>query len=270
MQQTLEKLRVDIRICQYSFNPPSEFGDLFRGCFYLFDAIHNCEDSTLFIDPDIIAIDNISDIEEFCGTKYGIFNLELSKNKKINGLTLKESDEVFSRYSQKFRIPNKIPTTALLGGEILFIPKENINEIRSKLSHFWAWNTENAIKGDAFLTTEEHILTQILKSDNYVFLNRYISRIWTTKKFTKHQGNNANIFQLKLWHLPAEKSRGFIEMYRIMSKNNFEKKYSKDVLSMMAKKKMNIDRPMNLIISYVYSKWTSKVRDWRGIYRRKP
>ena len=254
-----QNLRIDIRIIPFTFNPPNIIGDKFRGCFYLFDAIKNSTATTLFIDPDIVAINGISQVESVCGNRYGIFKLDFNENTFVNGITLGTATRIFNRYhgnTSQFATEKK---SGHLGGEILYIPYSRLNEINEKISNFWAWNLNEALSERDYLTTEEHILTQIINDNESEKLNSFISRIWTTKKFTKHQGNDGEINNLLLWHLPAEKSRGFIKLYSQLNKSDFMITMNHEKFKETIKKIMNVDRKSNLIISYLYSLKSSRL-----------
>lgn len=248
-----QNLRIEIRIIPFTFNPPNIMGDRFRGCFFLFDAIKNSKTSTLFIDPDIVAINRILGVESVCGNRYGIFKLDFNENTFVNGITLGTATRIFERYygnTYQFAPQKKL---GHLGGEIIYIPSSRLKELNEKICNFWTWNLNEALSKHNYLTTEEHILTQIINDNESVMLNSFISRIWTTKKFTKHQGNEKEINDLALWHLPAEKSRGFLKLYSQLYESDFKitmdhKRYKKTI-----KKIMNVDRKSYLLISYLYS-----------------
>jgi hypothetical protein len=247
----LEKLSVEIRIHPYTFNPPEIFGDTFRGCFYLFDAIKNSSASTLFIDPDVVAINAVSDIETYCGGKIGVFELDYAENESINGITFESAKSAYAEYNRVRNIVENKTAKRHLGGEIIFVPKSAISQLTEAILLFWEWNSNLAIQGKPYMTTEEHIITNILSPSQVVLLNPFISRIWTTKKFTKHQGNDKNIFDLKLWHLPSEKTRGFLKLYELLVPSDFEIQLNSYNFMRLARKKMSIDRPINLLTSYL-------------------
>jgi len=250
---SLVKLGVEIRIIEFNFNPPKIFGDRFRGCFFLFDAMRNIPESTLFIDPDIIAVDAFSQIQTMCGDKFGIFRLDFKKETFVNGIELETARSIYNRYlsnSKQYQLPE---ISGHLGGEIFFVPYSQSKEINLKISTLWAWNVNQAVNGTNFLTTEEHILNQLIEASESVELNSVISRIWTTKKFTTHQGNNDDINTLIFWHLPAEKSRGFIRMYNTLMENKFELSFDNQKFKNEVRKIMSIDKKLNLLLSQVYS-----------------
>ena len=250
--KNLDKLAVEIRLIEYNFCPPHEFGERFRGCFFIFDAIMKSKTSTLFLDPDVIAVGSILEIEQICGNHIGVFELDFPKNQIINGITFGNAHNIFTKFEKETDLPkNKYPACHL-GGEILYIPESKLIEISKNIRDFWTWNIASAKQGLEFLPTEEHILTHVLKHSESVLLNSYISRIWTTKKFTKHEGNSQSVKNLKLWHLPAEKTKGFMKMYDYFSVSDFQINIEEKAFISKAKKQMNIDKPVNLISAFLY------------------
>jgi hypothetical protein len=251
--QILNKLKVDIRIVPFTFDPPDIFGDRFRGCFFLFDALKHIQTSTLFLDPDIVAINDMAQIERYCGGNLGIFKLDSSQNTMINGIDLKTANRINREYRKLQKEKEPLEKTSHLGGEILFVPSMRINSLNSNISQIWKWNITRAINGKEFLTTEEHILNQLIETRESTSLNSFISRIWTTRKFTKQQGNDVDLDSLSFWHLPAEKSRGFMTMYANLERCKFQFEASDKAFKNETRKIMNIDNRLNRTLSFLYS-----------------
>jgi len=252
-RKLLYKLKVDIRIVPSTFNPPDIFGDRFRGCFFLFDALKHTQTSTLFLDPDIVAINDITQIESVCGENLGVFKLDSSQNTLINGIDLRTANKIYRAYRELKKEEKPLEKTSHLGGEILFVPSTRIESLNTNISQIWNWNVARALNGKEFLTTEEHILNQLIETSESASLNSFISRIWTTRKFTRHQGNDVDLNSLSLWHLPAEKSRGFMTMYANLEKCEFQFRASDEAFKNETRKIMNIDNRLNRILSFIYS-----------------
>jgi len=249
----LYKFNVDIRIVPFTFNPPDIFGDRFRGCFFLFDALKHIQTSTLFLDPDIVAINDMAQIERICGENLGVFKLDSLQNTMINGIDLRTANTIYREYRKLKKEKEPLGKTSHLGGEILFVPSTRINSLNSNISQIWKWNITRALNGKEFLTTEEHILNQLIQTGESSSLNSFISRIWTTRKFTKHQGHDVDLDSLSFWHLPAEKSRGFMKMYANLERRKFQFGVSDEAFKNETRKIMNIDNRLNRILSFFYS-----------------
>lgn len=204
-----ELLEVEILVTEYSFNPPPEFGDTFRGCFFLFDALRILTDDSLIIDPDVICVQSVDEMQVSLGNRIAVFRPLFSSNKLINGMTPNEANQIYDIYDG-----NLIDSEPRhIGGEAIYLPSKYINELFKKVSQFWAWNIERAKRGDNFLTTEEHILTVLLRNIQCESLAPFLSRIWTAKSYRRIEGELQDLEKMVMWHLPSEKGRGFQTVY---------------------------------------------------------
>ncbi len=225
-QEQLDGLGVAITLTPFTFNPPEEYGNLFRGCFYIFDAIARMKISTLFLDPDIICIKKIdmAEIEQYSfQNRIGIFYPGFDNEKKINGLTHKEAVKIYNSLMEKSYVPNKH-----LGGECFLLPLALRDSLMLDFSEYWTIaNKRENFENNNFLTTEEHILSILTLKFKSFSLNHHIARIWTTKTYRRIEGTRA-LERLTFWHLPSEKSRGLLDIYHFISANEKEyREYSK-------------------------------------------
>lgn len=247
----LNIIGAEIKLTPFTHEPPPEFGDKFRGCFYIFDAIGAFDESILLVDPDVICIDGISRIEDECGDKIGVFPIDFEERKTINGISRALAAEIYGNYLGT--LPGNLIARSHLGGEIIYIPQTKLYEFYTSIEKFWAWNLQAARIGRGFLTTEEHILSYIIKESQSVNLNSYISRIWTSYSYRKHEGNDIPINSLCLWHLPSEKSRGFDEMFNYFQINPDEfYKCSDRIFRRKVRKLFHINFTFKRFIIYLY------------------
>jgi hypothetical protein len=216
----LEKLKVEIVITPFTFNPPVEFGDTFRGCFYFFDALRMLNEDSLIIDPDVICLGNLKDMSERLGNKIAVFTPNFHPDKLINGISPNAAVEIFKGYRSDY--VNLSPKH--VGGEAIFFPKESISRFKEEVTQFWDWNVLQAEIKSRFLTTEEHIITCITSKMECESLSPYISRIWTTRFYKDIEGDQQDPELLILWHLPSEKNKGFTKIYdrHIKSADNLQ------------------------------------------------
>ncbi len=265
----LTRLQIEVRIIEFVHDPIAFGVKRFRGCFYIFDVILNSTESTLYLDPDVLCIADLQEIEVICNNKIGIFPISIKSNYRMNGLTPTEARGLWEEFIHFAKAKNEITNFNLLGGEILYIP-ENFNlPLKQIIATFLMWNTTRAQEGRQFFPTEEHIFTNMLAGFKTVKLNPIISRIWTTKTFVKHQGNRGDIRNLKLWHLPSEKNRGFVEVYDdIMHKNELMSLDGDDYLRRM-KIKFHIDQKTNQISSFLFGRIIRTYRKIDDKYFRK-
>jgi hypothetical protein len=210
-EKQLDDLDVSIEIVSYLHNPPIEFGDTFRGCFYLFDAMIAEEESVLFIDPDVYCVGPVS-FDQLQKNVIGALNLNFHDDKVINGISPLEARNIYIELT-KLLMPKP---HSHYGGEAIYIPREIRNELLQDIEVLWNKNIESAKKGNPFLTTEEHVMSLVLANYQVQNLNDIILRIWTSIRYTKVEGGIFDMKKTVLWHLPAEKSYGFRTAYKLL------------------------------------------------------
>ena len=210
----LNKLNVDIKIVKYIHNQPSEFGETFRGCFYLFDAIIAENEDVLYIDPDVFCVGSIP-LDFFEDCVIGALDLQFADSKVINGISPVEARKIYSQLLTK----HVGKSHKHFGGEAIYISQSIKNSLVSDIDKLWIANISASKKGEKFLTTEEHILSLIFSNYSITNLDFLILRIWTTTRYRKIEGG---IFEKQnpiLWHLPSEKSFGFHKAYQLILNN---------------------------------------------------
>lgn len=218
-QEILESLNIEIEILPFTYNPPIEFGQNFRGCFYIFDALENLKDDSLIIDPDVICLENLDQFFEKISDKISVFKPGFSANKIINGISPNMASEIYSQYTNQ----SHFHPAEHIGGEAIYIPKKSMDKFAKEISDFWKWNIRRAMESLPYLTTEEHIFTVLLRDTEHDSLSPYISRIWTSRKYKEIEGAVQDINKLALWHLPSEKNRGFQSLFNSLFTNNSKK-----------------------------------------------
>lgn len=209
IKSILLALNVDTIITPFSFNPPAEFGGMFKGCFYFFDALKVLQEDSLIVDPDVICLGNLKHMSDGLNDKIAVFYPNFHPEKSINGISPSAAADIFKGYKKDYKVlhPKHV------GGEAIFFPKDTISRFNAEVSQFWEWNVSQAAKNLPFLTTEEHILTCIIGDTDCDTLSGYISRIWTTRTYKDIEGEEKDPDRLILWHLPSEKNKGFRRIY---------------------------------------------------------
>ncbi len=210
-EKQLNHLDVSVKIVSYLHNPPMEFGDTFRGCFYLFDAMVAEEENALFIDPDVYCVGPVS-IDQLQENVIGALNLNFHDDKIINGISPLEARNIYTEIT-KLMMPKP---HSHYGGEAIYIPHAIKNALLKDIEALWIKNIEAAKKGNPFLTTEEHVISLVLANYQVQNLKDIIVRIWTSIRYTKVEGGIFDMNKTVLWHLPAEKSYGFLTAYKLL------------------------------------------------------
>jgi hypothetical protein len=218
----LRGFRVEIKLVDFTYNPPKEFGNTFRGCFFLFDAIAAEEDDVLFIDPDIYCIGEIP-LDIFLNQQFGALLLCFPDDKNINGLTPFQARKILAEIGSYPPIVDH----KHYGGEAIYVPKRLREKFIQDVDGIWKKNVAAATSGKPFLTTEEHIISLILSKHEVVNLDSVILRIWTTIKYGRVEGGILASAGKSLWHLPAEKSYGFKTAYDLLLEDKLYQDISK-------------------------------------------
>lgn len=233
----LKELKVETKLLDYTFNPPTEFGNSFRGCFYLFDAIIAEKEDVLYIDPDVVCVGPIpQDIFQAC--EIGALDLRFEDNKEINGITPSEARRIYSQLTKR----QELKTHRHYGGEAVFISRLVKESLVSDIQKLWIANKSAAVRGENFLTTEEHILSLIFSNYLVNDFNSLILRVWTTMRYNKIEGGTLEVQKPSLWHLPSEKSFGFHTAYRLNQKNQLFKFKDKSKNERFLRKIFGIDK----------------------------
>lgn len=213
----LEKLDVEIKYIPFNFEPPEILGKRFKGCFYILDTINDMSESTLFIDPDVICMNpiDLQDLEAKASERsIGVLNLNFSENQNVNGISHAQAIEIYNSLTgQNSKLSFHI------GGEAFFLPIEMKNDFLIPLLNYWNKSFMSDIS--KILPTEEHIFSVLVNSYNTFELNDMILRIWTSKSYRATEGGRFTTM-LPLWHLPAEKTRGFLKIYEKLIDQNGE------------------------------------------------
>lgn len=222
----LEKLKVSIKYVNYSHNPPQSFGNRFRACFYIFDAMSaEVDEDVLYLDPDIYCAGPLN-INKIFTTTISALHMNFPNSREINGITPEEAGNIYSG----MHVGPSAKKHQHLGGEALFVPKKLSLEIIRRIDEIWHLNTMLSEDGKPYLTTEEHLLSVILGDYEVTNLSELILRIWTSPKYRVVEGGIFDANQLPIWHLPAEKSFGFHTAYNLMRKNRFFQSPENDIV----------------------------------------
>lgn len=241
----LNSYGVELKLIEYSFMPPDHFGKIFKGSFYLLDAILNQENQTLYLDPDILCVREIP----FQTLNHNLMFLQMPFDEKenINGITRLQAHEIFKKFSKK----NSSFIQKHIGGECIFV--QNLTEeLKSEILKLWKFNIVLARKNEDFLTTEEHFLSVIAGENIFRDLNFMTARIWTGFKY-RLIPPTAVLRNLSLLHLPAEKSSGFIWLFRMIEKYpHFMMKMNERVFRFFSYRKFHVRSIVRAIFFQIY------------------
>lgn len=199
-----ERLRVQVKIVPFLHRPPEGFSRRFTASLYLLDAVNGLTSTTLIVDPDVLCIDSLDEILIKSDGKVGALKMDFPPEEDINGINRLQAGELHNMLGEPSAAPDHF------GGEAYLIPVEHRQELISRSERAWQLTLARHATGLSKFTTEEHILSYALRGVPVFHLNEDIRRIWTTHRYRQVNGDEKS---LTLWHLPAEKDRGFLDIY---------------------------------------------------------
>lgn len=199
-----DALGVKTRIVPFEHRPPEGFADRFTASLYLLDALASLTETTLMIDPDVLCISNLEPMLSRSAGRVGALQMDFSATEDINGLTRRQAGVLHDLLGEP------APAPLHYGGEAYLIPAEYREALVCRVEQAWALTLAQHYAGKPKFMTEEHIMSFALRSFDVNNMDRDIRRIWTTHRYrTVDKTEN----ELTLWHLPAEKDRGFLALF---------------------------------------------------------
>lgn len=201
----LSKLGVHIRLVPFDHRPSPGFSDRFTASLYLLDALDHLNAAvSVLIDPDILCIRPLGDMLSRADGSVGVLQINSTPDEDINGLTRRQSGELHALLGE----PQDCPIH--FGGEFYLIPIRHLKTLQIRSRAAWALALERHTMGRSKFWTEEHVLSFALRGVPMAELGDFVRRIWTAHSFRQVDGTERD---LTLWHLPAEKDRGFAAIY---------------------------------------------------------
>lgn len=203
--QTFDFLGVELMAAPFDHRPPAGFTDRFEASLYMLDALAALgSESCLVIDPDVLCVRSLRQILDFAGGSAGALRINFEPDHNVNGLSRRQAGELHALLGEPH------PAPPYFGGEAYFIPQEHSEMIRARAERAWSLALSRYGEGAPKFVTEEHLLSYALRGVRTVDLNASVKRIWTARRFRNVTGGERD---LTLWHLPAEKGRGFAELH---------------------------------------------------------
>jgi len=200
----LEGIGVEVEHVPFEHRPPEGFAKTFLGSLYLLDVLAKVDaDYLIVIDPDVFCVGSLGDIARESGSVRAL-NIPSPREKKINGLSPMEADDIHLSLGESREV------NFHFGGEFYGIPRGLREQIMARVDHAWSITLNRWEQGLTYFTTEEHVLNFALAKTPVDSADDVIQRIWTAHSFRTVSGRERNLL---LWHLPAEKERGFRKLY---------------------------------------------------------
>ena len=216
----LRSLGVSTEACGERYVGDKAFSNGFPGCLYTLDVIDALAgtppagiETLVLIDSDCIVRQRLADPEEVGGGEGRIYAYEpgYPTNMVANGQS-RASLTLALSYMSGHLVPAPVP---LYGGEFLAAPVKRLPRLAQNVERFWAWMKTQGRDVFGEQLTEEHVLSVALADTGLDVRSttRQVKRIWTADAFNTVEGNEAAI---AIWHLPAEKKKGFRDLYNYL------------------------------------------------------
>jgi hypothetical protein len=227
MKALLEKLRVQFYLVPFEFITPEHFYKSWRNQFYEFSilksiSMHNdftANDNFLLLDSDCLITTDLKPLfhsvaEHKCIT----YIIDYEANHPINGICRLEMKEIFERYmnSKLYVVPD------YHGGEFYASTVEIAKLLARDFAHTWKSLLKDHADGRKKLNEEAHVLSYLFLKNKFGGgqANSFIKRMWTDPStFRNVQKYDED---LPIWHLPAEKTRGFKTLYHWLKNMRFD------------------------------------------------
>ncbi len=205
----LGDLGVSEELVAFAHEPPAGFNRSFAASLYMLDALGHPGGAkqVLYIDPDVLCVRPLDDMHATCGDAVGALQLSYSADHDVNGLTRRQAAELHAQLGE----PTDSPPQHF-GGECYVVPAGLAPTLIDRAESAWRLSLDRHEHGESRFTTEEHIMGFALRGVPVVELSSFVRRIWTAASHRTVDGRES---ELTLWHLPAEKDRGFAEMYSL-------------------------------------------------------
>ena len=223
IRQWLDQNNIQIVVLDNQYVMPKGYYHSWQNQFYEFSIIEymakelSASDKFLLLDSDCVFSQSVAPLFQrtFPMAQTFVTTPRYDENLSINGLTRKEMQSIIEELLHtKFSVP-----TWYCGGEILFATGQFLKKVADEFPALYQWLLDRNKNGLPKFNEEAHTLTYFYYKYNCEVeaLNDCIKQMWTNP----HVGRNIDPTDNKIpiWHLPAEKKRGFKMLYAFFLKN---------------------------------------------------
>ena len=211
------KLQLRIVKRAFKYRPPQGYADRFNASMFLLDALDvykdaNNDASIALVDPDVLCIKSLGPMFDAAFTATGAYPIDFSLSDNINGLSRNEAALLHSKLDN--RLYDAGPH---YGGELLVVRSSSLGPLVERCRSAFLFSVQRSQRGETRFTTEEHIVSYGLRNQSVADMSPFVRRIWTCRTSRSIRGDE---FSLSLWHVPAEKGRGFRRLFSYVQDQN--------------------------------------------------
>lgn len=201
-----ETLGVEVMQVEFAHRPPAGFHGHFNASLYTLDAMAELasrfpKDDLCLMDPDVVAVRPLDPLWSHADFAVGALPIDVPPGEVMNGLSALQAEELHRQLDPSLAGPPEH-----FGGEVYVFRAETIAPVLERAEDAFQLALQRHGQGQPKFTTEEHLLNYALRRSNVSRLDDRVRRIWTAPRL-REIGPDPE--RLVLWHLPAEKDRGF-------------------------------------------------------------
>ncbi|MEP7142928.1 MAG: hypothetical protein ABI707_08660 [Ferruginibacter sp.] len=224
--EVLKKLGVKIYVTPFEYITPAGYYGEWRNQFYEFSIFNficnhkdfDDEDGFLLLDSDCIITKSLSPLfkclqEQSCIT----YRIDYDVDHNINGNSRKEMKAIFEELSS-IKLDD---FPAYHGGEFYASTIQIIKKLVPDFKIVWQQLLTRHSAGLQKLNEEAHVLSYLFFKNGIEGgqANDYVKRLWTDP--TTFRNVEQKDMHLSIWHLPAEKRKGFKKFFLWLKNINF-------------------------------------------------
>jgi len=206
----LSALDVQILEAEFEHRPPDGFWPTFNASLYTIDVMSMLArtakptDQILLLDPDVLCTGELTAVLQVIrGTDVLVYPTGFPEDEESQGLSALDAAPLHLELDPELQEP-----PMHYGGELYGFTAAGALPILRRAEDAWKLAMSNWASGRPYFVTEEHLLNYAVRRARKVDATTFIRRIWTAPVHRTVSGDEG---ALLLWHLPAEKDRGFVE-----------------------------------------------------------
>lgn len=223
-RQLMEAYRIELVHIEGRTRPPKEYYSQWNIVFVMLDVIDklksiaDAEDHVYLLDADCFFNKPISDAMTKVLRAQGsmFYNIDYQRDRQVHAMSLSDLETLATEEG----VCRPGGYLKYCGGELVGLRGDLLFKFSLEARLAYDMSLERYRAGKSKFNTEEHLLSYVHYKLGYPDLtgNPFIKRIYTNQKdFVNLEGDEDRYV---IWHLPAEKKRGFKSLFQSFGKQN--------------------------------------------------